>query len=163
MPRCHVCERTLAKVEFSSAQLKKPAVSRRCRACAGSPTGSGKADTTDAPKPAKKHGHSRRQCSNGACRKTGAALSCARCKGPVYCSRECQRLHWRKDGGNHTAYCSPAPRAGQPLPPRPTPQWLPGDDTDSVSLPPTLATDGGYCRHAAVMLTSTAAADSANL
>ena len=116
MPGCSGCGRTIAKIEFSGVQLKKTAVLRRCRACV-----SGGVSTTDALKPpplptqSKKKVVSGRLCASAACGKPGASLICARCKGVVYCSTICQRLHWNKGGGNHKAHCHPAPRPGQPL------------------------------------------------
>ena len=53
-------------------------------------------------------------CANVSCTVVGHEVvkyKCAQCKVVCYCSKKCQREHWRVDGGNHKSYCTPAAAA----------------------------------------------------
>jgi hypothetical protein len=59
---------------------------------------SGKAKAGDKPK-----------CANNGCTKPGVHL-CARCRGVMYCSAACQKVHWKQKGG-HKQACTPVATA----------------------------------------------------
>jgi tetratricopeptide (TPR) repeat protein len=63
---------------------------------------SGKGRADDVPREAPK-------CANGVCTKQGLHL-CARCKGVMYCSAACQKVHW-KQGGHKQECKKPAAEA----------------------------------------------------
>ena len=118
MPVCSVCGCSRARAEFASTQLKKPALSRKCRACAGSTSpldaGSSAVERSKANKSATKKLQSGAvrtpSCSYLQCGKqlTGATrLVCKACKAAEYCSWRCQTAHWKMLGG-HKKWCVPA-------------------------------------------------------
>ena len=53
-----------------------------------------------------------RVCAHIGCSKSGCMLKCAVCKAVFYCTKEHQRLHWKK--GGHKRHCIPPPMAAPP-------------------------------------------------
>ena len=51
-------------------------------------------------------------CGYEGCMKSGATQQCSRCKVVKYCSRECQRRHWK--AGHREECCAASPENKRP-------------------------------------------------